>query len=458
MTAVTDVRIQQARRENAHLSIEDLRLMPVKGDEGLRKLASTIGLRGDIEENGVLKKVGTVKKETLVQAIYRALEDTRLLMTIKTDLTEEEVREVAAVEVKGIEETETDIPKLARKYFDSFKSHVESLWDAGTWRTDDGNLVALANEIVFTLRSYKSARTGETLTPETIKAYKSTLKKYMAEYIDAAIGTDRTRAKYDEEFGKLMGTVKTVSLSNGKDTIHRRTYSQGLVDRGLAFETVYKGAKSQERLSERKENPSEVRAAVLYAWARDLLTNLKPTDKAYKNELWAEVAIALMLVTGRRQSEIMSSGSFAPADREGWVMFSGQLKTKGRDDAPESYEIPVLAPVSAVIQALEWLGSSDKRHENEKTAHNRFSKALSGKAKQLDELLSYEHRRVDEKGKEMTLTCHLCRQLYAQIFKSRFDSKEHTAISRILGHGASDNSTADRYDADVKVLDADNIV
>lgn len=451
----TDAQVQQARKEYAHLSLETLRGMQVKGDNGLRGIIKTIGLGGFIEQDGTLVSVSSARKESIVQAIYNALEDARLVSTLRTELTEEEVKAIAAVEVTEVARTETDLPRLGQEFFKNFKSHVESLWDNGSWKSDDGELIALANEIVFTLRNFESSRTGERLTPETIKAYKSTLKRIMVEYLDAAIGQSTHRAKYDEEFAKLMGGIKTVSVSNGTETIYQRKYVKGLVDQGLSYETVYKGQKSKENLNARVDNPSQVRVATLYQWATDLLTNLKPSDKAYKNELWAEVAIALMLVTGRRQSEIMSSASFEPTDRPGWVKFYGQLKMKGRLDAPAAYDIPVLASSDVVIAALEWLGASDKRHEDEKVAHNRFSKALSAKAKQLDEYISYDKRRTDSKGKEMSLTCHLCRQMYAQILKDKFESKEHKSISRLLGHGEDDTATAQRYDADIKVLDTE---
>lgn len=453
-TIKTAVQVKEARQANAHLSLNDLREMPVRGEGSLRKLAVAVDVDSQLEQDGKLTPLSSCRKETLVQAIYAILEDTRLLSTIRTELTEEEVKALSAVEVKEVEETETDLPQLGRKFFDGFKAHVESLFEAGSWKSEDGGLIALANEIVFTLRSFKSARTGENLTPETIKAYKSTLKRIMAEYLDVALSDSPHRPKFEEEFAKLMGGVKSFSVSNGSETIHQRRYVKGLVDGGLSYETVYKGKQSKENLNARVENPSEVKVANLYQWAVDILVNLKPTDKAYKGELWAEVAIALMLVTGRRQSEVMSSAQFALTDRPGWVSFSGQLKTKGRLDAPEVYDIPVLAPAEAVIKALEWLGVSGKRDENEKTAHNRYSKGLSNKAKTLDELIVYEKRRVDAKGKEMTLTCHLCRQMYAQILKDKFQSKEHKAISRLLGHGDEDSATAQRYDADIKVLDA----
>ncbi len=456
-TRKTSAQVKQARMDNAHLSLDDLRLIPVRGEGSLRQLAVAVDVDSQLEQDGKLVSISSARKETLVQAIYATLEDARLLATLRTDLTEEEVKALSAVEVKEVEQTETDLPQLARRFFDSFKAHVDSLFDAGTWKSDDGGLIALANEIVFTLRNFKSARTGENLTPETIKAYKSTLKRIMSEYLDEVLLDSPHRVKYVEEFQKLMGGVKSFSVSNGADVIHQRRYVKGLVDGGLSYETVYKGKQSQARLTERKSDPSQVKVVGLYQWAVDLLANLKPTDKAYKGELWADVAIALMLVTGRRQSEIMSSAKFAPTDRPTWVSFSGQLKTKGREDAPDSYDIPVLAPADAVINALEWLGASGKRRDDEKVAHNTFSKGLSSKAKTIDELIVYEKRRVDAKGKEMTLTCHLCRQIYAQILKDRFETKEHTAISRILGHEADDNTTADRYDADIKVLDSSEV-
>lgn len=89
------------------------------------------------------------------------------------------------------------------------------------------------------------------------------------------------------------------------------------------------------------------------------------------------IAIGLIGVTGRRPFEIFTQAEFSPAKFGAgvskWsVMFSGQAKTKERDGTKfgETYEIPVLAPATRVLDAyrrlrassagVEWRGMSSR--------------------------------------------------------------------------------------------------
>ena len=68
---------------------------------------------------------------------------------------------------------------------------------------------------------------------------------------------------------------------------------------------------------------------------------------------WAEVAAGLVVLTGRRSSEILGTAQFQPKSQ--WsVMFTGALKRRGEVQRL-SFEIPTLTTAERVIKALEKL-------------------------------------------------------------------------------------------------------
>jgi hypothetical protein len=183
---------------------------------------------------------------------------------------------------------------------------------------------------------------------------------------------------------------------------------------------------------------------------------------------WAEVAIALMTLTGRRQSEIMCSGHFEYID-DNWVMFSGQLK-KHSLESVESYQIPVLMGASKeVIEGIKWLSDSHKRipvidgdvSSAAKQSHDKYSRYLSGSVKDILSTYVKTSDKWIHAGKDRK-KCHLLRQIYGQIVYPLFfkDSKQkmNQVLNQVMGH--NDSLEAGRnssicYDADVVVIDVD---
>lgn len=231
-------------------------------------------------------------------------------------------------------------------------------------------------------------------------------------------------------------------------------------------------------LNARENQAIDIEVTLLVLWAVDQVTNLPESPSK-----WREVAIALMILTGRRQSEIMSSGNFTPTDSDCHVMFTGQLK-RHDDDKVQGYEIPVLGGcANAVIEALKWLEDNGKREipEDEsvesqqkaaKNAHNRFSRYLSEKAKKVSELIVTENPEnwvfVQESGKlKDRRTCHMFRQIYGQCVIPVFypsvggsGRKANQILTEVMGHSSSASSrkhAAESYDADVFVKDADKV-
>jgi hypothetical protein len=224
-----------------------------------------------------------------------------------------------------------------------------------------------------------------------------------------------------------------------------------------------KRVEGQKKLNLRQQNTIDVEVASLLLWSKAKLQNLPRLGKD-----WTEVAIALMTLTGRRQSEIMCSGHFEYLD-DNWVVFSGQLKKHSLESA-ESYKIPILMGTAReVVEGLRWLSDSRKRVQiidgdvsaAAKKAHDMYSSYLSASVK--DVLGAYV--KTDDnwvhKGKDRK-KCLLLRQIYGQVVYPLFfrDSRQkiNQALNQIMGHNNSleaGRSSATCYDADVVVIDID---
>lgn len=207
----------------------------------------------------------------------------------------------------------------------------------------------------------------------------------------------------------------------------------------------------------RKSESLSIKVTNLIDWANDTLINLPESDSQ-----WREVALSLMIATGRRQSEIMCSASFDFHD-DNHVYFSGQLK-RHNDEEVESFLIPTLVNANAVIEGLNWLESRGKRESDPKKAHNRFSRYLSEKVKVICSKYiivddgDWEYESANGKLVDRKKT-HIFRQIYAQVaFKKSGEkgtNKRHF-LAGIMGHSDSPSSlnwSADNYDSDVMVID-----
>ncbi|MBD0263214.1 MAG: hypothetical protein ICV78_10955 [Tolypothrix sp. Co-bin9] len=114
------------------------------------------------------------------------------------------------------------------------------------------------------------------------------------------------------------------------------------------------------KLKERKEEKSQINPTKLIIWAVDVLANLHNKNTTH----WKHVTQALKVLTGRRTSEILSSGMFLPCNVKGCVLFKGQLKKQSEETfkGESAYIIPVIGGHSElVIQGLLWLENSKKR-------------------------------------------------------------------------------------------------
>ena len=291
---------------------------------------------------------------------------------------------------------------------------------------------------------------------------------------------------------RILGRISNLVLENSEsvpDDLLKKAFNQLLEGVKTEFrqDSYLRTVTFQSHLDERQEKIGYVEVKELIKWSQQTLSHLpeKPVD-------WKLVAIALMVATGRRASEIMATAEFSitPSCDKNEILFVGQ--TKGSDYDPTGYVIPVLAKPEHVIEGLLWLDFFGKRiklnyaeatpakiKKATKKAHQNFNRYLNEFLKGLlPEKLKVNSKdfwtMVFSDGKTKSrATTHLLRQIYGQVAFQVFfhlpkkGVKVQSALSQILGHQdvvtVIDEKTGQKltrkskageaYDADFELLD-----
>jgi hypothetical protein len=178
------------------------------------------------------------------------------------------------------------------------------------------------------------------------------------------------------------------------------------------------------------------------------LNNLRPlydmegyiarAEKLLCSGSYIAVIVGLCALTGRRAAEIGATAKFEQIENDDTaVLFTGQLKTKGRGSLP-AYRIPVLGNVKAIMTALNRLRNDKQDLINApQLFHDRCSKGLSDSVKKHFSGVS-----------NTNLTTKDLRAIYGEIcFYYLNDSSiaKSKYMSSILGHDETDNTTGLSY-------------
>jgi len=431
----------------------------------------------EIEKRSVITGRNGIKKADLIGYISTVEGFTANLPVVNNVIDENE--DVEAVETKKMQELE-QIIDVDSQGIDYSKSEKEK--------------VAIAN------RLYYSTEANDGFTG--LREYQLELCKKNIYFLPAfAILVARTRviiedyANSKSREGKAHpGSIQKLRLEiiNHLEEIVKSendkfpsVNDRNLIDTFKDFDDAVRGAfadigaekhkLNMERAEAREEDVRAIKAYPFVNWAVEIVNNLPEKDISQIRKLsakWKEVAIAVMLLTGRRQSEVMSSGIFTYVD-ESTVIFEGQLKR--HDDklvAPE--KIPVLGKAAkGVIDAIEWLEFYGKRtlpkvrevesiQKAAKESHNRCSRYI---AETMDTLAVYcsitngKEWIVEENGKKVNkFKGHLTRQIYAQVcdglFHDKHETKKRAYISRIL---LENRAAALSYDRDIEIVDIEEL-
>lgn len=451
-------KITEARKEFSAFSKDQLGSKDFKLVE-LRRIAPKVGI-SRVNRDGDSVSVNMARKEELATAISEACQAYQ-------DVKSEEKREIEA-DYGNLEEEQN---RVAHKYYEGVYDANKKEWKLKGLRECAKEMVesqsmfppselmvlpiSLKNELEARILHRVNEKADKKVTeanPRTLSNWRSAVLKKIERLVDA----DNSQFP-DDILAKLFSSF---------DKAVRETMREA---------TVTKYQQTNINLNTRQDNVLDIKVAPMILWAKDTLTNLPDAGSAYK-----DVAVAIIVLTGRRQSEVMSSGSFELTGDDDRLMFSGQLK-RHVDESVEAFEIPVLANAAqAVVDGIQWLESHGKRETPEdnspesqkkaaKKAHDRFSRYLSAKAKEIcDKYIVIEAggnwENEDGKGKmKDRRTCHLFRQIYGQIAIPVFfpqGRKPKQILTEIMGHSnyaSSRKHAAEAYDADVEVKDIEAI-
>jgi hypothetical protein len=175
-------------------------------------------------------------------------------------------------------------------------------------------------------------------------------------------------------------------------------------------------------------------------------TNLRPIDaddlilkgvELLNSSSYLNVALGLMLLSGRRATEVLKTGQMTVQTDES-VVFTGQLKTKGSDNAQTApYEIPVLTKSQIVVNSVLRLRQlKDFSSLTNDQVHSRCNKSLNEYVKKHFDKLIPQVKVKDLRSAYATI----CYEFYCP------DHISQTAyFAQVLGHSKEDLSTAQSY-------------
>jgi hypothetical protein len=215
----------------------------------------------------------------------------------------------------------------------------------------------------------------------------------------------------------------------------RKAISEGTLD-AFALEAFRKPPeKSEER---RKEYKTTLKRDLQQGRAIQNVDGLLNLAKSLlDSSSYIDIGLGLMLLTGRRPVEVFKTGNFTDDPTPYHVVFSGQAKTRDREEGQQPYSIPVFAEPTTIIHALAKLRSlRDFSNSSERDIHNRVSKTLNERFKKTFGPFLPESKPT-----------HL-RSLYATLAYEAFAPEGHyfpSYAADILGHGAEDTYTAQSY-------------
>lgn len=437
MVSLTAQQLNERLEALSKYSHEDLEGMTVKA---LRKKLSDVGVKG-VERDGAIIQLSSAKKVELITAIQKVTVKEKVLEYVVPDLTTDDLEKLQSVGKQRDEEVSTDYTDISIYFYEQLKKYTAGSWDANTqsFNAPDGTLAALAGS----LKTHVERMYPDTLT------------------VNGVISRHNTRLNAR---GSLLKRLETYIDKQDAQTWVENALRGNLANfRKLVFietkaDSVLKKVEGDKVVRERADNRSVISITKLIHHAYEVLSTLTPESSA---TLWKEVALSLVLLTGRRPfSEVFCTAEFEKVG-EYEVKFTGQAKTKGKSelhyaDNP-SYNIPTLVKADLVVNALEWLGDKGKRikvsefdndeHRARAVSNKRYSKDV---ASHMKTWLKYiETLEATEKPKD--ITPHTLREIYALAacrVWAGFNSYEVSYAARILGHDKDDATTAHRYQQD----------
>lgn len=164
---------------------------------------------------------------------------------------------------------------------------------------------------------------------------------------------------------------------------------------------------------------------------------INKAESLIKSNHFITSVLGFAALTGRRVAEIACSAEFQ-LHSPSHLMFTGQLKTKGRGDIG-SYIIPCLSAPIVIVNEFKLFRTNFPRYIGEvRSFHNNNSKDLSVQAKKhFSDYVEGVVKPKDLRAIYATIAC--------KIIKQNSRQSDQSYIADILGHDENDLSTCNSY-------------
>jgi len=166
----------------------------------------------------------------------------------------------------------------------------------------------------------------------------------------------------------------------------------------------------------------EIKESVVMEFAKKVLSSVRPD--------WRDVALAISLVTGRRQAEVLGDHSEWSIKDDSTLNFKGILKGKGREEGDlinKWVEVHCLIDSQLILNGLEQIDRSEVRIGHERV-NARYSKDFS--TRKTTAMMKLYHDSGLEKYKDSRdfYSAYLSRNVYVQ---DSLESEEHFIMKSI---------------------------
>ena len=173
-----------------------------------------------------------------------------------------------------------------------------------------------------------------------------------------------------------------------------------------------------------------------------LQTAISNLERAKSTDSYPHLGLSLMLVSGRRMTEIYSPKSQFRQAGAYSVFFLGQLKKKGDEEGRREFEIPLLCPAPVFLRAVEVLRAKQAQDmEKDKIySEEEINTRYGGSARR------YLHKLwpAVKRGGKRNGCVHLLRSCYASLVFHLYEHScsLHYLYKSILGHATKAESDA----------------
>ena len=276
------------------------------------------------------------------------------------------------------------------------------------------------------------------------------------------VGVDGDARRLKTQVSAYRSAIKSLPTNSKNATAKIKQGRQVYQHKALRFFNLADYEKSDVT----KRDRSRVRQDKTDRPSFDAVAVIEQAKALLLSESYVSKVAGLYLLTGRRHGEILITCKFddplfdTPTEPilDEWLefeiesaLFSGQTKRKNNQDIP--YNIPILAPLEIVQEAIAWLRTNKPHKLGQRP---KGSKELGVKVrKEFGELLPIPS------GKDSYLNPHNLRSAYSAICWQLYRISEYSTrctedifIKAIMGHNEHTTESAQSY-LDYEIVDAD---